>query len=164
MPQDRRSDRPAAPSDWELLSLAAHEFRTPASVAGGYLRMLLKDAEYPLSERQRKMIDEADKACMRMVAIAAELSEIAKLDADTAAIARTSFDLFPALDETASQASEARDRGVQLQVSGESEGAHTAGDRPRLQQAFAARQVCSYRRRTCRRGRERALQCARTFQ
>jgi signal transduction histidine kinase len=142
VPQDRRADRPAASSahnrDPELLSLAAHEFRTPASVVGGYLRMLLKDTEFPPSERQRKMIEEAEKACMRMVAIVAELSEIAKLDTGTAAIARAAFDLFPALDDVAERVHEARNRDVQLHLSGEATGAHMAGDRSRLQQAFAA--------------------------
>ena len=56
-----------------LLSLAVHEFRTPASVVGGYLRMLQKDQDPPMSERQRRMIDEAEKSCARLVAIVAEL-------------------------------------------------------------------------------------------
>ena len=51
-----------------LLSLAVHEFRTPASVVGGYLRMLQRDGDQPLSDRQRKMIDEAEKSCARLVA------------------------------------------------------------------------------------------------
>src|SRR6476660_638426 len=62
-----------------LLSLAAHEFRTPASVVGGYLRMLQKDTESPLSERQQKMVDEAVNPCTGIGGIVAELSENAKL-------------------------------------------------------------------------------------
>ena len=45
-------------------------------VVGGYLRMLQRDTAMPLSERQRKMIDEAEKSCARLVALIAELSEI----------------------------------------------------------------------------------------
>ena len=60
----------------QLLSLAVHEFRTPASVVGGYLRMLQRDTESTLSDRQRKMIDEAEKSCARLVAIVAELSDV----------------------------------------------------------------------------------------
>jgi signal transduction histidine kinase len=45
----------------QLLGLAVHEFRTPASVVGGYLRMLQRDAAGELNDRQRKMIDEAEK-------------------------------------------------------------------------------------------------------
>ena len=64
----------------ELLSLAVHEFRTPASVVGGYLRMLQRDSE-SFTDRQRKMIDEAEKSCARLVALIAELSDVSKLDA-----------------------------------------------------------------------------------
>ena len=63
-----------------LLSLAVHEFRTPASVVSGYLRMLQRDNDPMLSERQRKMVDEAGKSCARIIAIFDELSEIGKLD------------------------------------------------------------------------------------
>ena len=72
----------------QLLSLAVHEFRTPASVVGGYLRMLQRDADAPLSERQRRMIDEAERSCQRLVALIAELSEIQKLDADLIELAQ----------------------------------------------------------------------------
>ena len=64
----------------ELISLAAHEFRTPASVIAGYLRMLQKEIGPTLAERDAKMIDEAAKSCARMVALIEELSEVAKLD------------------------------------------------------------------------------------
>ena len=78
----------------QLLSLAVHEFRTPASVVGGYLRMLQRDTESPLSERQRKMIDEAEKSCVRLVALIAELSELSKLDAGQVTLARQSLTCF----------------------------------------------------------------------
>ena len=81
-----RSQEPYA----RLLSLAVHEFRTPARVVGGYLRMLQRDSDQPLSDRQRKMIDEAEKSCARLVALIAELSEISKLDVATATASRTS--------------------------------------------------------------------------
>src|SRR3954462_15279377 len=84
-----------------LLSLAAHEFRTPASVVGGYLRMLQKDTESPLSARQQRMVDEAFKACTRLVALVAELSEVAKLDNNTAPVKKESFDLFTDLNDVA---------------------------------------------------------------
>src|SRR5437899_3493487 len=64
-----------------LLSLAVHELRTPASVVGGYLRMLQRDTDSALTDRQRKMVDEAEKSCARMVALIAEMSEVSKSDA-----------------------------------------------------------------------------------
>jgi signal transduction histidine kinase len=121
----------------QLLSLAVHEFRTPASVVGGYLRMLQRDSDAPLSERQQRMIDEAERSCQRLVALIAELSEIQKLDADLIELAQQGFDAFPAMAEAAQGVHEAEDRNVRLVVRGESTGASMRGDVTRLQKAFA---------------------------
>ena len=121
-----------------LLSLASHEFRTPASVVSGYLRMLQKDTESPLPERQMKMIDEAAKSCARLIALIGELSEVAKLDNNSAPSRTETFDLFADIDEVARNVHEARDRDVQLQLGGRSAGAIINGDRQRLMTAFGA--------------------------
>jgi signal transduction histidine kinase len=122
----------------QLLSLAVHEFRTPASVVGGYLRMLQRDAETTLTERQRKMVDEAEKSCGRLVALIAEMSEISKLDAGLIAVARQPLDLFALVGEVAGLVQEARDREVHLQVRGAADGARMNGDAARLRSAFDA--------------------------
>jgi signal transduction histidine kinase len=122
----------------QLLSLAVHEFRTPASVVGGYLRMLLRDSADPLTERQRKMLDEAEKSCARLVALVAELSEISKLDAGTIALASQPLDVFTLVGEVAEHVHEAKDRDVLLEVRGDAGGAPIAGDAPRLRTAFEA--------------------------
>ena len=121
-----------------LLSLAAHEFRTPASVVSGYLRMLQKETDAPLSERQRKMVDEAAKSCARMVALIAELSEVSKLDSNTAPVRAETFDLFTELEEVARNVQDGNDREVSLQLGGLSAGARITGDRHRLTAAFSA--------------------------
>ena len=90
------SDNPYPP----LISLAVHEFRTPASIVGGYLRMLHKDQDPPMSERQRRMIDEAEKSCARLVAIVAELSDIGKLDGGSIALAKRPVELFELLEKS----------------------------------------------------------------
>src|SRR5438034_2571960 len=124
--------------DPQLLSLAVHEFRTPASVVGGYLRMLHRDSDPPLSERQRRMVDEAEKSCARIVAIVAELSDIGKLDGGVLAFARQPLDLFAMVGEVAELVHEARDREVVLEVRGSNTGAPVIGDAPRLRSAFDA--------------------------
>src|SRR5262245_27002773 len=77
-----------------LLSLAVHEFRTPASVVGGYLRMLQREGGDPLTAQQRKMIEEAEKSCARLVAMFGQLSEIGKLDSGAVRLARQPVDIF----------------------------------------------------------------------
>jgi signal transduction histidine kinase len=123
----------------QLLSLAVHEFRTPASVVGGYLRMLQRDTrDPPLSDRQRKMIDEAEKSCARIIALIAELSEISKLDAGLIALARQPLDLFALVRDVAEHVQEGRDREVSLEVRGDDAGALVTGDATRLRTAFDA--------------------------
>jgi signal transduction histidine kinase len=126
------SDNPYPP----LISLAVHEFRTPASIVGGYLRMLHKDQEPPMSERQRRMIDEAEKSCARLVAIVAELSEIGKLDSGALTLNRQPVELFSMLEQVAELVQEASDRDVRLKLIGPSDGACLTGDATRLRTAF----------------------------
>jgi signal transduction histidine kinase len=118
-----------------LLALAVHEFRTPASVIGGYLRMLRLDDDPPPGPRQQAMIDQAERSCARVVALIAELSEIAGLDLGTATRTTMSFDLFDALSDIAASVG---DRDVRLQLRGASAGAPMQGDLPRLRTAFTA--------------------------
>src|SRR5688500_1345863 len=121
-----------------LLSLAVHEFRTPASVVGGYLRMLQRDGDEPLSERQRKMVDEAEKSCARLVGLIGELSEISKLDGGSAPFKEEPIDLFELVREVAAGVHEADDRGVRLTVCGESTGARVRADAMRIRAACDA--------------------------
>jgi signal transduction histidine kinase len=115
-----------------------HEFRTPASVVGGYLRMLQKDQDPPMSERQRRMIDEAEKSCARLVAIVAELSDIGKLDSGAVKFSQQRLDLFSLTEKVAELVHEASDRNVHLKLSGPSDGAQMTGDTARLRTAIDA--------------------------
>jgi len=121
-----------------LISLAVHEFRTPASIVGGYLRMLQKDQEPPMSERQRRMIDEAEKSCARLVAIVAELSDIGKLDSGAIKLAQQPVNLFSLVEKVAELVHEAEERDVNLKLIGPSDGATITGDSTRLQTALDA--------------------------
>jgi signal transduction histidine kinase len=122
----------------QLLSLAVHEFRTPASVVGGYLRMLQRDGEHPLSERQQKMVQEAERSCARLVGLVAELSDIAKLDAGTVGLASQQLDLLPLIKEVAGGVHEPDDRGVRLEVQSAAAAGSIRGDAARLKAAFHA--------------------------
>jgi two-component system, OmpR family, sensor kinase len=121
----------------KLISLTVHELRTPASVVGGYLRMLQRDTD-PLTERQRKMIDEAAKSCARLVELVAELSDVGKLDSGLAKMAQQPVDFFSLVQEVADHVHEAEDREVRLKVRGPAVGARTSGDAVRLTAAVSA--------------------------
>ena len=126
-----------ASSYLQLISLAVHEFRTPASVVAGYLRMLQR-ADQPLSDRQRKMIEEAERSVERLSALVAELSEIQKLDAERIEPRPQTFDVFTLVADVASGVHESDDRGVLFEVRGQPDGGQMRGDSTRMQRAFSA--------------------------
>ena len=122
----------------QLLSLAVHEFRTPASVVGGYLRMLQRDIGDPLTDRQLKMLDEAEKSCAKLVSLIAQLSEISKLDSGQLTLSRQPLDVFVVAGEVAERMPETGDRGVRLVARGQAAGALVEGDAARLGSAIDA--------------------------
>jgi signal transduction histidine kinase len=122
----------------QLLSLAVHEFRTPVSVVGGYLRMLQRDAEHPLHERHRKMVEEAERSCARIVALIGELNEVSKLDDPVTPMPEEPFDLFAVVREVAGETHEGADRSIQLKMRGSSSGAPLKGDLIRVHRALGA--------------------------
>ena len=91
-----------------------------------------------MSERQRRMIDEAEKSCARLVAIVAELSDVGKLDSGAVKFTKQPLDLFPLMEKVAELVHEAIDRDVRLTLTGLSDGAHMTGDTTRLRAAFDA--------------------------
>ena len=71
-----------------LLTLTAHELRTPLSVTGGYLRMLTNERLGPLNDAQRKAVVAAEKSCEQLLALASDLSAIARLERGEAPLNR----------------------------------------------------------------------------
>jgi signal transduction histidine kinase len=138
-PSERKrtsSEKPLEETYAQLLSLAVHEFRTPISVVSGYLRMLQRDTESPLNERQRRMVSEAERSCAHIGLLIGELSEISKIDSHSVSFASEAIDLFQLVAEVATGMHESEDRGVRLTVTGEGVGARVMGDAARLRAAF----------------------------
>jgi len=91
-----------------------------------------------MSERQRRMIAEAEKSCARLVEIIAELSDIGKLDSGVAKLAQQPIDIFSLIEKLAELVHEASERDVRLKLIGPSAGAPMTGDATRLQAAINA--------------------------
>lgn len=69
-----------------LLSLTAHELRSPLSVVSGYLHMLLGPRGQAFAPEQRRLIELANKSCQRALDLTHELSDLARLTSGTAAL------------------------------------------------------------------------------
>jgi signal transduction histidine kinase len=120
------------------LSVAVHEFRTPVTVVAGYLRMLLREQAGPLTEKQRKMLDEADRSCARLNALVNEMSELGRLESGTLALARQEVDVNDLVANLSRDVPEATDRGVRLEVRACDGPLIVVGDRARLSAALGA--------------------------
>jgi signal transduction histidine kinase len=122
----------------KILSLSVHEFRTPMTVVAGYIRMLLKDRAGPLSDQQRRLLEEAEKSCGRLTALLTEVSDLSNLEGGTASFNRQAADLNRSLREAVEQQPPLLDREVAIDLQLESESAPLQGDPVRLTQALSS--------------------------
>ena len=133
------------------MSLAVHELRTPVTVVSGYLRMLLREQAGPLNEKQKKMLEEADRSCARIGALVAEMSDFGKLEGGEFRFAEQTFDLAGLAAELASGLHDGEDRGVQLEARAEMPAGmneiRVTGDRTRIAAAMKALMLSSLRER-----------------
>lgn len=132
------SDVPVDPRWPKLLSLTVHEFRTPMTVVAGYIRMVLKERAGPISESQRKLLEEAEKSCGRLSALLAEVSELSSLEGGTATFNLGPIDLHALLAETVAALPPVPDREVHVALSTGSGAATILGDPVRLKGALSA--------------------------
>ena len=130
-----------------VMSLAVHELRTPVTVVAGYLRMLLRDQAGPLTDKQRKMVEEADRSCTRIGALVSEMSELGKLEAGELTPTGPEFDLSSLITEVASGMHEGEDRGITLETRGTNQPVMVAGDRTRLAAVLRALMHAALRER-----------------
>lgn len=132
---------PADPVDprWpKLLSLAVHEFRTPMTVVSGYIRMLLKERAGAISGEQRRLLEEAEKSCTRLSALLAELSDLSRLEGNTATFNRRRVDVRAVLRNAAAALPPLPDRDLATDLEADSGEAWVEGDAARLEHALAA--------------------------
>ena len=121
-----------------LLSLSVHEFRTPISVAAGYVKMLLSDRAGAVTDQQRRMLQETEKSCARLSALVAEMSELANLEAGTVPLHRKPADLRPLLADAIGALPAVTDRDLRVELTTGAGPAFFRGDATRLKTAFTS--------------------------
>jgi signal transduction histidine kinase len=129
------SDDPRWP---KLLSLAVHEFRTPITVVAGYIRMVLKERAGPISEQQRKLLEEAEKSCAKLSGLVAEMSDLSRLEAGDTPMNRASFDLAEVLRGVVASIPELPDRSVAVALEGMDGPLRMVGDAARVGTALTS--------------------------
>jgi signal transduction histidine kinase len=125
-------------SKWpRLVGLAAHELRTPLSVAQGYLR-LVRDRTGPMTDQQRGMLQEVEKACGRLKELTDEMSELAHLDERRSSFNRSRLDLRKLLADIITGLPEVPDREIRVDLATGQGDATIEGDPVRLRSAFTS--------------------------
>jgi signal transduction histidine kinase len=120
------------------LSLIVHELRSPVAVVGGYLRMLLQSDLDALSERQRKMLQEANSSCARVFRLIQEINDLASSDDARRDQRLSAVPVFTVCQELLASAGL---QGGEPPVFGCADGDRSAvvtGDAGKLRQAFAS--------------------------
>jgi signal transduction histidine kinase len=118
-----------------LMSLVAHELRSPGAVVAGYLRLLARNTAPGLTEPERKMIEEANKSCGRLLHIATELSELAELSGEDPVRAWQPVPIFSLCGEVVQAAADAGG-AVSFSSDDGDKGACVEGHAGRLRQAL----------------------------
>jgi signal transduction histidine kinase len=122
----------------KILSLAVHEFRTPITVVAGYLRMVLKERAGPVSDQQRRLLEEAEKSCARLSALLTEVSDLSGLEARATTFNHASVDLQSVLNDVIVGLPELPDRQIHVEFQPGSTTATVQGDKTRLKAALVS--------------------------
>ena len=122
----------------KVLSLSVHEFRTPMTVVAGYIRMLLKDRAGPLSDQQRRLLEEAEKSCARLSGLLVEVSDLSQLEAGAAPLNKSQADLQTILQDAIAKLPALPDREVAVTVETDGSPAPLSADPVRLGQALGS--------------------------
>jgi len=108
------------------------------TVVAGYLRMLLKDRAGPITEQQRRLLEEAEKSCARLSALLAEVSDLANLEAGTGTFNKSTVELRPLIAEAIAALPATPDRELSVELLDGGSRSSVAGDPTRLRTAFAS--------------------------
>lgn len=85
----------------ELLAVVSHEIRTPITVIGGYLRLLLSGDAGPLTDEQRRFLEESRRSVIRLDAFVERVLEGSRRGGVGEVLEVASAPLAPVIEEVA---------------------------------------------------------------
>jgi len=131
-------DVPGDPRLPRLLSLAAHEFRTPLSVILGYLRMVLKDPSQSLDSKYRRMLEDTEKSASRVAALVTEMSDLSKLEKGEITLQHVPVNIGAVLNDAVTALPEEPERVVDIKIDTVAPPITIRGDATWLKRAFTS--------------------------
>lgn len=101
----------------ELLSLASHQLRTPATGVKQYLGMVLQGFAGDISEKQREYLQRAYASNNRQLGVINDILHLAKLETGRIVLAERKFDLAKMVRDVIDEQRESAERGeITLQL------------------------------------------------
>src|ERR1700757_2436287 len=95
----------------ELLSLASHQLRTPATGVKQYLGMVLQGFAGELSEKQRTYLERAYASNNRQLGVINDILHLAKLETGRIVLSERKFDLAKMVRDVVDEQREVADKG-----------------------------------------------------
>lgn len=95
----------------ELLSLASHQLRTPATGVKQYLGMILQGFAGPVSKKQRDYLERAYASNNRQLGVINDILHLAKLETGRIVLAERKFDLAIMVRDVVDEQRESAERG-----------------------------------------------------
>jgi K+-sensing histidine kinase KdpD len=129
-------EAPLDPRWPKILSLSVHEFRSPLTVVSGYIRMLLKDRAGPLTDPQRRLLEEAEKSCGRIAELLKEVSDLSSMEKGDPPLKLERTDLRAVLGAAVERLPPLVDREITIDLQLGDETAMVAADASRLTDAL----------------------------
>ena len=108
------------------------------TVVAGYLRMLLKDRAGPVTEQQRRLLEEAEKSCTRLSALLAEVSDLANLEAGSGTFNKSTLELRPLIAEVIAALPPPPERELSVELVEGGNTSSVVGDPTRLRTTFTS--------------------------
>lgn len=119
----------------QLLGVVSHELRTPVTVIGGYNRLLLAEEVGPLTEDQRRFLEESNRSCRRVDSFIGNLLEASRAVKGEAVLELGHGPVSPVIDEVVGMFRPLlAEHGLSLALDHEAGGAVGRFDRVRVEQ------------------------------
>jgi signal transduction histidine kinase len=121
----------------EIVTVVAHELRTPITVIAGFNRMLLAGSVGPINEKQTHFLEESQKSCQRLNNFVANLLEAARQGASVGPLEVTEAPIGPTIAAVLEQlAPLLREGRVEAIVSIDAATPRARFDPPRVEQVL----------------------------
>lgn len=118
-----------------FLATMSHELRTPLNSIIGFTGILLQELAGPLNGEQRKQLEMVRTSSRHLLALVNDVLDISKIEAEQLVIARLPFDLQRSIQKVlALVAPQAREKGLEMQVSLSPDLGQALGDERRFEQ------------------------------